>query len=114
MHELSLCRAIADTAIEHAGGRRVERIQLRVGHLRQVVPETLQYCWALRCEGTELAGCELAVDHVPAAVGCNSCGAATRLDSPVLSCGTCGGTDVALTAGDEFLIVSIDVSEEEQ
>ena len=65
MHELSLCRAIAETAIDHAGGRTIERIQLRIGHFRQVVPETLQFCWRMRSETTDLAGCELAGLRVP-------------------------------------------------
>lgn len=110
MHELSLCKAIADTAVDHAGGRPVERIQLRIGHFRQVVPETLQYCWQMRSETTDLAGCVLDVDYVPARVECKACDATTELDLPVLRCGTCDSTDVTMTSGDEFLIVSIDVA----
>ncbi|MGI9596045.1 MAG: hydrogenase maturation nickel metallochaperone HypA [Acidimicrobiales bacterium] len=112
MHELSLCRAIADTAIDHAGGRPIERIQLRIGHFRQVVPETLQHCWQVRSETTDLAGCELDVEYVPGRIRCNDCEQMTTLDLPVLRCGTCEGTDVTMTAGDEFLIVSIDVTKD--
>ena len=110
MHELSLCRAIADTVTEHADGRPVRRVRLRVGHFRQVVPETLQFCWTMRTEGTDLEGCALDVDHVAATVDCHDCAAATTLAHPVLRCGSCGGSNVTMTSGDEFLIESIDVA----
>lgn len=111
VHELSICSAIARTAQEHAGGRAVRRIRLRVGHFRQVVPGTLAYCWELQTRGGPLEGCALDVEHVPAVIRCRSCGADTTLEHPVLVCGSCGGTDVALVSGEEFLIESIDVAE---
>ena len=43
MHELSLSSAIVNTAVKHAGGRRVTVVSLRVGRLRQVVPDTLDF-----------------------------------------------------------------------
>lgn len=109
MHELSLCGAIIDTVGEHAAGRPVRRIRLRIGHYRQVVPTTLQHCWTMRTAGTPFEDCELQVDHVPAVVRCRPCGATTTLDDPILRCGSCAGRDVELTSGDEFLIESIDV-----
>jgi len=109
MHELSLCGAIIDAVAEHAGGRPVRRVGLRIGHFRQVVPETLRYCWRMRVEGTPYRDCRLDIDHVPATVTCRACGEETTLDQPVLRCGACGGQEVDLTAGNEFLIESIDV-----
>lgn len=112
MHELSLCRAIADTVADHAAGRAVSRVRVRIGHLRQVVPGTLVFCWDIVTDGTDLAGAALDIDHVPAAVDCPSCGARTTLERPVMVCGACDARDVALVSGDEFLVASIDVMEE--
>ncbi len=112
MHELSLCKAIADTATDHAGGRTITRISLQIGHFRQVVPETLQNCWDMRSGDGPLAGCVLDVDSVTATIDCRECAETTRLDEPMLRCGSCGSTDVVLTSGDEFLILSIDVGPE--
>lgn len=109
MHELSLCGAIVDTVSEHAEGRPVTRVRLQVGHFRQVVPETLQFCWEARVAGTALQGCVLDVEHVPATVECSGCGATTTLAHPVLRCGRCESTAVTLITGEEFLIESIDV-----
>ena len=109
MHELSLCGAMAETALEHAAGRPIERIRLRIGHFRQVVPATLQFCWEVRVDGTALEGCALDVDYIAAQVSCNGCHSTTTLEHPLLLCGSCGGADVTMTSGDEFLLESIEV-----
>ena len=65
MHELSLCGAIYDIADRAAGGREVSVIHLQVGRLRQVIPDTLTYCWEMVSEDTALAGSRLDVDYRP-------------------------------------------------
>lgn len=112
MHELSLCRSIAGIATRAADGRRVERVQLDVGHLRQVVPETLVYCWGVVCEQTpQLAGSRLDVTSIPAVLDCRRCGAETTLTGlPIIVCSACGTNDVAVRSGEEFLVRSMDVA----
>jgi hydrogenase nickel incorporation protein HypA/HybF len=110
MHELSLCESIADTALRHADDREVLRVYVTIGHLRQVVPETLRFCWDLVVAGSPLDGCELVVEAVPAAVSCADCAMSSTLTRPILECSSCGGTDVVLTSGDEFLVESIDLA----
>ncbi len=112
MHELSICSAIARTAADHAGGRAVLRVRLRVGHLRQVVPDTLAFCWEIQTRGGPLDGCVLDLEHVPAVIVCRACGESTELTQPILVCGSCNTGDVELVSGEEFLIESIDVAEE--
>ncbi len=109
MHELSLCKAIAETATQHAAGRPIEAVNLRIGHLRQVVPQTLEYCWTIATQETALAGSDLFVDYVPAAVTCRECQSLTTLEDPVLRCGSCDSSLVDMVSGDEFMIESIDV-----
>jgi hydrogenase nickel incorporation protein HypA/HybF len=108
MHELAMCEAIVDTVTQRADGRRVDRVQVRIGYFRQVVPDSLQFSWELLTEGTDLAGCALDIDHVPAIVECRSCGSRTTLHMPILLCSACDGSDVDLLTGEEFLIASID------
>jgi len=111
VHELSLCRAIAGIARRHAGGRRVHRIGVRVGALRQVVPETLVYCWSMVSDGTDLAGSVLDVEPVPARLACRDCGHEQELAELVIRCAGCGGDRVALVAGEEFLLTTLDLAE---
>jgi hydrogenase nickel incorporation protein HypA/HybF len=59
VHELSLSSAIINTAVRHAGGRRVSVVSLRVGRLRQVVPETLDFYFEFVARGTLCEGARL-------------------------------------------------------
>jgi hydrogenase nickel incorporation protein HypA/HybF len=108
MHELALSQAIADTVTRWADGRRVERVEVRIGHFRQVVPDSMLFSWELLTCGTELDGCALVIDHVPAVIACRACGQTTHLELPIFFCGSCESTDVSLVSGEEFLIASID------
>lgn len=112
MHELSLAQAIADTVNRKAPGQPVRQVDVRIGHLRQVVPSALTFAWEMIVDDTHLAGAELIIDHVAAVVRCGPCGAETELDLPVLACSQCGSTTVELISGEEFQLVSIDLAEE--
>ena len=94
MHELSLCQAIAESVTRHADGRPVSRVAVRIGHLRQVVPDSLVFSWEMLTSGTALDGSELDVEYVPVTVECNHCHAITALDEPIMLCRACGGDDV--------------------
>ena len=59
MHELSVSAAVVDTAVRHAAGRKVTHVHLRVGALRQVVPDSLAFYFEIvardtLCEGAAL------------------------------------------------------------
>ena len=114
MHELSVAAAIADIAVRHADGRRVSRVEVRVGHLRQVVPSALEFAFELVVRDTVLEGAELALVEVPAAGRCRACGAEGRLDGFPFTCRACGGWDVAVTAGEELRIESLDLETKEE
>ncbi len=109
MHELSICSAIATTAVKHADGRTVSQVTVQIGHLRQVVPDALQFSWEVLSSTTDLKDATLVVEQVPAVVECADCGARTTLDLPILACGQCEGFDVRLLSGEELVVVSIDL-----
>jgi len=110
MHELSLCRSIHGIVDRARGRRPVSVVHLRIGQLRQVVPDTLVYCWGLVTEAGPLAGSQLDIDHVPVRLECHVCGKQTQVaEVLVLTCGACGGGDVRLLSGEEFLVTSIDL-----
>ena len=73
MHELSLCRAIAGVVKTHAAGRRVEVVRVRVGALRQVVPDSLTFCWSLVRDHEDMPETELELELVAAEVRCHRC-----------------------------------------
>ena len=81
--------------------------------LRQIVPDTLVYCWTLISEETPLAGSRIVVESVPARIRCRSCEHTADLgDLPSFACAACGGIDVEIVAGEEFLITSLELADE--
>jgi hydrogenase nickel incorporation protein HypA/HybF len=111
VHELSVCEAIVGTAVQRAGGRAVTEVTVRIGHLRQVVPDALQFGWEMLTGDTELKGSRLVIEQIPAKVACRVCQCETTLDVPILMCGACESFDVSLLSGEEFLLVSLEVKE---
>lgn len=112
MHELSLSSAIVNTVVKHAAGRQVAVVSLRVGHLRQVVPDTLEFYFGFVADGTVCAGARLEQELVPARLSCSPCERAWEIDFPSFRCPSCGGTNVEVLSGNEFEVESIEVEEE--
>jgi hydrogenase nickel incorporation protein HypA/HybF len=109
MHELSLCASIARIAERTAAGRTVKRVRVDIGHLRQVVPDTLAYSWDLVIADTDMRGAKLEIRHIPAVLECLACGHHTELHDPVFRCGRCDSTETVVIAGNELMVTSIDV-----
>ena len=109
MHELSLCRSIVAISVRRAEGKPVARVHVRVGHLRQVVPDTLVRCFELLAPASGLEGAVLEITEVAAEVRCRGCGATTVLERFELRCGACGGSDLEVTAGEELFVESLEL-----
>jgi hydrogenase nickel incorporation protein HypA/HybF len=111
VHELSLCQAIVDTVRASASTRRLRRVYVRIGYFRQVVPESLTFCWTLLRDHEDMPDAELELEFVTAEVRCRSCGQRSTITSQwALLCRHCESADVELLCGDEFLVTSLDVS----
>jgi hydrogenase nickel incorporation protein HypA/HybF len=111
MHELSLCRAIAGVVKTHAGDRRVDVVRVRVGALRQVVPDSLAFCWTIIRDDEDMPGAELELEFIPAEVRCHGCGQQSQIESRFsVACPQCSSADVAVVCGEEFMVTSVDVT----
>jgi hydrogenase nickel incorporation protein HypA/HybF len=113
VHELSLSGAIVNTAVKHADGRPVSVVSLRVGRLRQVVPDTLEFYFGFVAAGTVCEGARLEQELVPARLRCGDCEREWEIDFPDFRCESCGGADVEVLSGNEFEVESIEVEEAE-
>ncbi|MEA2282975.1 MAG: hydrogenase nickel incorporation protein HypA/HybF [Solirubrobacteraceae bacterium] len=113
MHELSIAGAIVAIAERHAAGRRVTRVDVRIGHLRQVVPDSLAFAFELVAAGTVMEGAELVLEAVPAAGCCRECGMDGDLTAFPLRCSACGGLDVEVIRGEELLVDSLELEASE-
>jgi hydrogenase nickel incorporation protein HypA/HybF len=112
MHELSVAGAVVDTAIRHAEGRRVLVVNLKVGELRQVIPDSLAFYWDVVSRDTLAEGARLEQEVVPVRMRCEAC---THEWEPELMfrCPECSGTGEVL-AGDELEVDSIEVEEDSE
>src|SRR5688500_1800771 len=101
MHELSLSGAIVNTVVKHADGRPVTVVSLRVGALRQVVPDTLDFYFGFVSKDTVCEGARLEQELVPARLRCSECEREWGIELPIFMCPGCGG-QAEVTSGDEF------------
>ncbi len=111
MHELSLSSAIVNTAVKHAGGRQVTLVSLRVGQLRQVVPDSLEFYFEFVARGTPCEGARLEQEVIEARLACHTCDLEWSIEIPAFRCPACGGSDVWVASGNEFEVESIEVEE---
>lgn len=111
MHEQALARGVLDAAVAHAQGRRVLRVDVAVGALRQVVPGSLAFHFEILARGTLCEGARLQQRVVRARLRC-ACGHEWELEEPSFRCPRCGGARTSVLGGEELLVESIEVEEE--
>ena len=109
MHELSVASAVVDTVLRHADDRRVLVVTLRVGQLRQVIPDSLAFYFDVVARDTLVEGARLEQVVVPVRMRCGDCAGEWEPEL-VFRCPACGGAGEVL-AGDELEVDSIEVEE---
>ena len=118
MHELSLVTSIVETvteALDRYQKPRVLAVRLRVGALASVVPESLEFCWGIVCEGTPLEGSRLVIDLLPVVVHCEHCDQDAELEGvQSFRCPRCGEPCGELRQGRELEIDSVEIDEAEK
>ncbi len=113
MHELSVAGAVFETVERHAAGRPVTVVRLRVGRLRQVVPESLRFYWEIVARETICDGARLELEDVAAELACSECDRRWAPELPAFRCSRCGSTAVEVTAGEELEVEYIEVEQQE-
>jgi hydrogenase nickel incorporation protein HypA/HybF len=108
MHELAITQSVVETVCARAAGRTVHSVTVQVGALTAVVPEAMLFCFDVATEGTVMAGATLRIERHPAVVHCHDCGDDFSPPDLILLC-PCGSADVAVTAGRELQILSMEV-----
>jgi hydrogenase nickel incorporation protein HypA/HybF len=111
LHELSIAESVVRVASRQADGRRVTKVQMKVGYLRQVVPSSLTFGFGLLAEGTPVEGAELEIEQVPAEGRCRGCGAESILSCFPLQCQRCGGFELEIFKGEELMVDSLELEE---
>jgi hydrogenase nickel incorporation protein HypA/HybF len=109
MHELSIAEEllsiIRDSAAK-AGIRKVAVVNLRIGELSSILPDSLEFAFQILSQGTITDGARLSIDHRPAAFVCGRCGA--KVGREESSCSRCGSEEMRLAGGAELEILSFE------
>ena len=114
MHELSVASAVLDTALRHAEDRRVLAVSLRIGHLRQVIPDSLAFYWDIVSRDTPAQGARLEQVVVPARLRCGGCEQEWGMEgTPDFRCPRCA-VGMEVIAGNELEVDSIEVEEDSE
>lgn len=113
MHELSLVEQLLEQSRQHAQGRRIQTVHVRVGAMTCVDPEALHFCFQACCGEAGMAAAELQVVVEPAHAACRRCGKTfTAVALPVIC--TCGSSDCSLDGGQDVVLMALDLAVEER
>jgi hydrogenase nickel incorporation protein HypA/HybF len=110
---MSIASAVVATVEKHAEGRQTSAVTLRVGRLRQVVPDSLEFYFEFVARGTVCEGARLELELVAGRLTCSTCSHEWELDEPAFWCPACASSDVRISAGNELEVESIEVEEKE-
>jgi hydrogenase nickel incorporation protein HypA/HybF len=111
MHELSLASSIADLAQRQARGRKVTRVDVAVGHLRQAIPSALAFGFELVTMGTSLEGAKLSVRQVAVRGRCRQCGEEVEPEAWPQACPVCASYELEIRGGEELFVEALEVQD---
>jgi len=103
MHEMGIALQIVEIATASippdAGLVRVEKINLKIGKLAAVVPDSLRFCFDVAIKDTALDGAH--------------CQTQWTINSPAFKCENCDSGSLEILSGRELDIESIEIAEED-
>ena len=115
MHEMGIVLEVIKIATasipEDMKDAHVARVNLEVGKLSAVVPDSLRFCFEVAGKDTALAGAELVIEEIPVRILCRECRAEWTVETPVFRCRKCDSGSVEIVSGRELDIRSIEIEE---
>lgn len=114
MHEVSIVESLMRIALREIAAypdARVRALYVRVGGLRQVIPETMRFCYEIAAAGTPFEGSRLEIETVPVRARCRRCGLTFPVDEMIFLCPACAVADVETLAGNELVLDRIELDD---
>jgi len=86
----------------------VERVNLKVGKLSSVVPDSLRFCFEILSINTPLSGADLNIEVVPILARCNECKFEWTINEPIFMCKNCksGSIEIIPVRNIDFQIIN--------
>ena len=115
MHELSLCETLIDRAkeeVKRCGPKgRVLGVDVVVGRLSGVHPDSLRWAFERLVPGTILDGARMNVIQSKATCHCHGCEARVEIDELLVECPQCRSANIEIEGGRELLLQSIEIED---
>ncbi len=115
MHEMGIALRIVEIARsaipKEAADRAVEAVNLKVGKLTAIVPESMRFCFSVVSRDTPLEGAKLNIEEIPVTAVCGDCLAEFTIESADFSCPKCKSPDIRILSGRELTVASIELAE---
>ena len=108
MHELVLMERMVAEVEARVRPSRVGCVRMQIGQLAGVLPETLEFCFALCARGTVLDGARLQIDEVCGRGRCRRCGGTVAMETVTDRC-PCGSAEIEVQSGRELRIATLEL-----
>lgn len=113
MHEMSVTESMIGVVLRHAEknhATKVTRINIVLGELSTVVPESVQFYFDIIGKDTIAEGAELNFRRTKLIAKCNGCGEEFEVVEYDFTCPACSGTKTEIISGREFQVESIEIA----
>ncbi|MBN1595106.1 hydrogenase maturation nickel metallochaperone HypA [candidate division FCPU426 bacterium] len=119
MHEFSLCQGLVESILEEMSRlqpppRRLLAARVVIGRLRQVVPDYMQWAYAVLVKDTAAAGSELLVRTTPVRAKCPDCGWEGELALTFFACPVCSSAGIEIVNGLELYLENLEIEVEDE
>jgi len=119
MHEMGIAMQVLEIATaslkdavkDNQEEIRVEKVNLRVGKLSSVVPESLRFCFEIITQDTALSGAKLEIEEIPVVARCKDCQEEWTVTGPIFKCRKCKSGSLEILSGQELDIVSLEIAD---
>jgi len=115
MHELGVINnlfTIIEQVAEENNLVRINKVNLKLGKLRQIVPEILTFAFETVAKGTKAEDATLGVEYVPIKMMCSTCKTEFIVEEHVYICPECSATRLTMLAGMEIILESVEGDQE--
>lgn len=117
MHEMSIVQALLEQVqleVEKSGHTgRVSSLQLVIGRLSGVHVDAIRLAFDLLSPESIAQGAELVIDEPHALLCCRQCDRQTPVEQLHADCPACGSADVTIDGGQDLILQSIELEEDE-
>lgn len=112
MHEMGIALQILEVAMAAIPAEmkevKVAVVNVKIGKLTAVVPDSLRFCFDIAIQDTPLAGARLNIEEIPVVAKCRDCGAGMLIEKPYFACGQCRSVKLDVISGRELMVTSLE------